>query len=119
MGRPALAQARATPVPPAKAHLQSLCSWRSESRSQATEIVKEVSVRPTLSSPSSDPGQSGEENGWHRWSEICPPSRKTGLSWSHSPETERQEKTEAAQTCLDTQARKSRAKTTRNTREGR
>src|SRR5438105_15453869 len=27
MGRPALAQARATPVPPAKAHLQSLCSW--------------------------------------------------------------------------------------------
>ena len=48
MGSLALAQVRATSVPPATAHLQSLCSWRSESSSQVTEIVTEVSVCPLV-----------------------------------------------------------------------
>ena len=85
---PTLAQARATPVPPAKAHLQSLCSWRAENSSQGTEIVIEVSVRPTLSRPTRDPGQPGQEDGWHRRSEIRATSRKICLGRSHSPETD-------------------------------
>src|SRR5260370_31813983 len=106
MGRPALAQARATLVPPTKAHLQSLCTWRSESSSQATEIGNEVSVRPTLSSPSSDPGKSRQENRRNRWSQIRLTCRKTGLGRSHSPATDEKEETQAAPACLDTQARK-------------
>src|SRR6266566_4773535 len=107
MGSTALAQARATPVPPTKAHLQSLCSWRSENRSQATEIVNEVSVCPTLSSTSSDPGEARQEDCRNRWSQIPLTCGKTGLGSSHSPETDEQEETHAAQTCLDTKARKS------------
>src|SRR5260221_6321388 len=107
MGKPALAQARATPVPPTKAHLQSLCSWRSENSSQATEIGNEVPVSPTLSSPTSDPGESRQENRRGRWSQIRLTCRKTGLGRSHSPETDETEETQAAQTGLDTQARKS------------
>src|SRR6266568_5138764 len=102
MGRPTLAQARATSVPPAKAHLQSLCSWRSENRSQAPEIVNEVSVCPTLSSTSSDPGEPRQEDCRNRWSQIPLTCGKTGLGSSHSPETDEQEETHAAQTCLGT-----------------
>src|SRR5947207_13400069 len=94
-----LAQARATPVPPAKAHLQSLCSWRSENSSQATEIVNEVSVGPTLSSSSSDPGEPRQEDGRNRWSQIHLTCWQTGLGRSHSPETDEQEEPQAAQTC--------------------
>src|SRR5437879_12688883 len=102
-----LAQARATPVPPAKTHLQSLCSWRSENSSQASEIVNEVSVRTTFSRSASDPGKSRQENRRNRWSQHRLTCRKTGLGRSHSPETDRGEETEAAQACLDTKARKS------------
>ena len=56
-----LSQVRATSVPPATAHLQSLCSWRSESSSQVTEIVTEVSVCPFVAVASSDPGQPGKK----------------------------------------------------------
>src|SRR5438270_249982 len=100
MGSTALAQARATPVPPTKAHLQSLCSWRSENRSQATEIVNEVSVCPTLSCSEGDPGQPGQENRRNRWSKIPPTCRSTCSGRSHSPQPHDREETKAAQARL-------------------
>ena len=55
-----------------------LCAWRSENSPYVTEIVNEVSISPTRSSPTGDPGEPGQENGWHRWSEIYLTCWKTG-----------------------------------------
>src|SRR5258708_29314117 len=106
MGSLALAQARATSVPPAKARLQSLCSWRAENSSQGTESVNEVSVCPTRRRPTSDPGESGQENRRDRWSQIRPARWKICPGLDHSPEPDEQKETQAAQAFLDTQARK-------------
>src|SRR5438552_3577951 len=119
MGRDPLAQARATSVPPAKAHLQSLCTWRSEGSPQTPKTADEIPVRPTLGRPTSDPGQPGQENRWHRWSKIRPTNRQICDGRSHSPKTDSREETTAAQTRLDTEARENGAKAIRHSRDDR
>src|SRR5207245_3684039 len=69
-------------------------------RSQATEIVNEVSVCPTLSCSEGDPGQPGQENRRNRWSKISPTCRSTCSGRSHSPQPHDREETKAAQTRL-------------------
>jgi RNA-directed DNA polymerase len=42
---------------------------------QLQKLLMRISVCPTLGRPTSDSGQSGQENGWHRRSKICPTNR--------------------------------------------
>src|SRR5260370_39888026 len=114
MGGHAQAESAARAVPPTKGNLQTVFARRSGNSSQATEIGNEAPVSPTLSSPTSDPGESRQENRMGRWSQIRLTCRKTGLGRSHSPETDETEETQAAQTSRDTQASTIRAKTARN-----
>ena len=79
---------------------------KSENTSQAPERANEVSVRSTLSRPTSDSGQPRQENGRDRRNQIRPTSPPTGLGGGHSPQADSSEETQAAQTGLDTQARK-------------
>src|SRR6266511_5636578 len=88
MEPPALAQAGADGIQASEADLQSLHSWRFQDHSQIAATLDEFLGSKVSRGPTSNTGQSWQEDRWRRWSQERPstPAARTCARPAHLAE---------------------------------